>query len=116
MYGKNTKKIGDSGEELAAVKLEELGYRIIERNFRTRFGEIDIIAEDKKVLVFVEVKKKSSTKFGAPAEMVTTRKLQKIIKTAESYRIEENKKGPFRVDVVCITGESIEILRNVTSA
>ncbi len=115
-YLKSTKQIGDSGEDQATTELIKLGYKIIERNFRTRYGEIDIIAKDNKTLVFVEVKKKNSIRFGMPKEMVTKNKLKKIINTAENYRIENKEKGPFRVDVVSIIKDKIEIIKNVTNS
>ncbi len=74
---KNTKAIGNLGEDRAVEYLENLGYEIFERNFRTRFGEIDIIARDGETLCFVEVKKKTSDRFGSPAEMITPKKLDK---------------------------------------
>lgn len=112
---KNTKIIGDSGEELAARHLIKNGYKIIDRNFRNRYGEIDIIAKEDNTLVFIEVKKKNSIKFGLPAEMVTNKKISKIIKVAENYRLENNQKGPARVDVVTILVDKIEIIKNVTN-
>jgi putative endonuclease len=112
----NTKSIGNDGEEQAVCELVRLGYKIIDRNYQTRYGEIDIIAEDDCTLVFVEVKKKRSVRFGTPAEMVTKNKLRKIINMAEVYRYDNKQKGPFRVDVVCILGDSLELLRNVTNS
>lgn len=112
-----TKQIGDWGEDLAARELENSGYKIIERNFRTRFGEIDIIASDKDGLAFVEVKMKSSTRFGTPAEMITKRKQIKIKRMAECYLLDKNYKGPCRIDAVTILGSEfpqIEILKNIT--
>lgn len=112
---KNTKKIGDLGEEKAVLELEKSGYKIISRNWRTRFGEIDIIAKDGEELVFVEVKAKADDFFGTPAEMITHRKLEKVVKTAESYITEERYEGPWRIDAVAIEGDKIEILKSLTS-
>lgn len=114
VMNKNTKQIGDAGEDLAVFELEKAGYKIIERNFRTRFGEIDIIALDEDVLVFVEVKAKSSSMFGSPAEMVTAKKQFKIKKTAESYVLESGYVGPWRIDVVAIQNSRVEIIKNIT--
>lgn len=114
---KSTKQIGDKGEDLAVSELEKASYKIIERNFRTRFGEIDIIAKDDNTLVFVEVKMKSSIRFGTPAEMITKRKQLKIKRMAECYLLEHGYKGPCRIDAVTILGNKfpqIEILKNIT--
>lgn len=62
--------VGKKGEDLACSYLENLHYQILERNFHTRFGEIDIIAREKKALIFVEVKTRRSQSYGSPAESV----------------------------------------------
>ncbi|MBI2448208.1 YraN family protein [Candidatus Microgenomates bacterium] len=72
------KKIGDWGEEVAAKYLRARGYDIIKRNYRCYFGEIDIIARRGPNLVFVEVKTKTSNRFGLPEEMVDSVKIEKI--------------------------------------
>ena len=79
------KDLGDFGETAAARYLEEHGMTIAERNFRTRSGEIDIVAEDNGTLVFVEVKTRRSLKFGTPGMAVTYAKQQKIRTTALHY-------------------------------
>ncbi len=77
---------GRKGEEVAASYLKKKGYRIVERNFRWRGGEIDIIAERKGMLVFVEVRSFSSDALGIdPVETIGPFKIQKLIKTAEYY-------------------------------
>jgi len=78
-------KVGDIGEEAAADYLHNAGYDILERKYRSRIGEIDIIAKIKNILVFVEVKTRRNTTYGFPAEAVTYRKQQKIINTALCY-------------------------------
>ncbi|QDR80448.1 YraN family protein [Sporomusa termitida] len=77
--------IGDKGEQSAVVYLSKLGYKIIATKYRTKTGEIDIIAQDQDYVVFVEVKTRRSTSYGLPAEAVNLRKQQKIIKTALWY-------------------------------
>lgn len=77
--------IGQTGEELAAIYLERNGFDILERNFRCKIGEIDIIAQKNKILTFVEVKTRLSIVTGHPAEAVTFRKQQKIRRIAEYY-------------------------------
>lgn len=76
---------GKKGEEEAGKELERRGYRIVARNYRCRLGEIDIVAEKKDKLVFVEVKTKTSASFGLPQEMVTYRKQEKIKRVAQMY-------------------------------
>lgn len=77
---------GKYGEDIAANFLIKNGYKILERNYHfSRYGEIDIIALDKNTVCFIEVKTRSSNRFGAPFESVTKTKLDKIRKTAYSY-------------------------------
>ena len=77
--------IGKIGENAAAKFLKKLGYKILSRNFKNNYGEIDVIAKDNTCTVFVEVKTRTSTDFGYPAEAVDYRKQSKIIKVAQSY-------------------------------
>lgn len=77
--------VGKLGESIAASYLTRKRFRIIERNFKARYGEIDIIAIDQDTLVFVEVKTRISSSFGTPEEAVTPRKLREVVKTAEYY-------------------------------
>lgn len=98
--------LGSLAESYAVRLLSSKGYKIIERNFHSRFGEIDIVALEGVTLVFVEVKARWSRKFGAPEEAVTRSKLWKIQKTGEYYSIlhpELPKK--LRIDVVAIEVE-----------
>ena len=82
--------LGRKGEKIAERYLLDLGFKIIDKNFQTKFGEIDIIAQDKGDLVFVEVKTRVSTKFGLPEEAVTPRKIKRIVKAAAIYRNQKN--------------------------
>ena len=111
---KSTKQIGDAGEDIAEKFLLENGYKVVERNFRTRFGEIDIIAMEGKILVFIEVKAKKDDYFGTPAEMITSKKLNKIRRTAEYYIQENQYKGSWRIDAVIIKGPQPELIKNIT--
>lgn len=77
--------VGRQGEDLAAEYLKNRGYKVIARNFRTRFGEIDLICRHRRVLVFVEVKTRSSTYFGPPGAAVDRRKQQKLSRTALAF-------------------------------
>lgn len=81
----NTHALGMQGEQLAYEYLKEKGYKILERNYRNKTGEIDIIAKKNNRIIFVEVKQKSSLKFGYPREMITSQKIKKIRDTAIMY-------------------------------
>jgi putative endonuclease len=97
------KKLGGWGEQRAAEYLETKGYRILDRNVRTPYGEIDLVAETNLQLVFVEVKTRSSTRFGQPEEAIDEDKLTHMIESAESYLIEHpNLEGDWRIDVIAI--------------
>jgi putative endonuclease len=78
-------RLGRRGEEAAGRYLASVGYRILERRYRTRAGEIDFIAEDGDTLVFVEVKTRSSLSFGRPAEAVDARKRARLAAAASLY-------------------------------
>ncbi|MDQ7055766.1 MAG: YraN family protein [Persephonella sp.] len=84
-------QIGKLAEEKAAEFLKNRGYQIVERNFRTKSGEIDIVACKDKTLVFVEVRFRSSKDFGLPEETLNRKKIQKIVNTA--YRFISMKKS-----------------------
>lgn len=94
------KQTGFIGEDLAAKELQKKGYTILEKNFSNKFGEIDIIAQDKGVLVFVEVKTKKGEEFGSPEEMINPKKLWKIKNTAAVYL--RDRVEPCRIDVVAV--------------
>jgi len=104
---------GKEGEERAVKTLKKEGYTILEKNFRTRFGEIDIIAEEKGCLVFVEVKKRNTPNFGDPFHAINQRKRQHLIKSALFYM---KSHGSFnrkvRFDVVGIDRDGIKIIKN----
>lgn len=94
------KDLGDFGEAAAARYLEENGMEVTGRNFRTRGGEIDIVAEDNGTLVFVEVKTRSSEKFGYPSEAVDFNKIEHMKAAAEHYFRQHPTDGEIRFDVV----------------
>lgn len=95
------KELGVQGEKIAARYLQNRGYQIVERNYRTRLGEIDIIAKQGKCLVFVEVKTRSDTLFGSPLESVTLSKQKQLSKVALEYICKHNwQDRPARFDVV----------------
>ena len=86
----NKKELGKIGEEISSNYLKKCGYKIIERNYRCRSGEIDIIAKDKEELVFIEVKTRSNLCFGKPREAVDTYKQNHIYKTVQYYLYKNN--------------------------
>ena len=88
--GTNRIVLGDRGEGRAVRHLESLGYEIIERNYRCRYGEIDIVARESGDLVFVEVKTRRGNDFGYPSEAVDHRKQAKLIRTGQNYLIKKN--------------------------
>ena len=96
-------RLGAQGESVAAAHLEASGMRVIERNFRTRFGEVDLVAEDGDAIVFVEVKTRRGLSYGPPEESVTPRKRQRLAATAETYLQEHGwEQRDWRIDVVGI--------------
>ncbi len=110
------KLLGKSGEDRAAKHVERLGYRILERNFRTPMGEIDLIALDGDTIAFIEVKTRKSDAFGAPELAVDPRKQGRMVKAALGYL---KRKGlhqmACRFDVVAISGsaaDQIQLIRN----
>ncbi len=103
---------GREFEDTACEYLLSLGYRIVKRNFHCRVGEIDIIAIDGETLVFVEVKGSSSNNFGDPAERISKRKMDRIIKCIESY-ISSNTTESIRIDLVIVRGKDIEHIKGV---
>lgn len=117
----NRKNLGFKGEKLACLLLQKKGYRILAQNFRTKYGEIDLVALEGKDLVLVEVKTRIGDRFGSGVEAVNQRKIKKISKAAYFLR----QKFPhlpesLRIDVVSLRLGSIgeleeaEIIRNVS--
>ena len=100
------RKKGTKGEELAVQFLQKKDFRIIETNWQTRFGELDIIASKDSVLHFVEVKLKVGERFGTPEEMINKRKLYQVKKTAEMYLLKNKQIRKdfikFQIDAIAI--------------
>jgi putative endonuclease len=93
--------VGKAGEEAAVQYLCQHGYQILERNYRCRFGEIDLIARDGRTLAFVEVKTRRSQRYGPAAAAVTLEKQRHLIKASQVYLIQRKKVNEFcRFDVV----------------
>jgi len=100
MYSFN-KDIGALGENIAEEYLTNMGYIVLDKNFRSKFGEIDIIGKDGNYIAFIEVKARYGSIYGTPAEAVTPRKQNKIYKTAQLYILKKRIfKFNFRFDVI----------------
>jgi len=103
------KQLGNRGEDIATAYLQKQGYKILNRNFRTKFGEIDIICSQARTIVFVEVKTRIDSKFGSPEESVTRNKQEHIRRTALAY-LQANSKSfqEIRFDVIGIKAKGGE--------
>lgn len=110
--------LGKLGEEQAAARLKKEGYRVLARNYRNTFGEIDIIAQDGKTLCFIEVRTRTKDWHGHPFESISAVKQRKIIRAARAYLAREDAEDTdARFDVVAVTpqengGHAVEILKN----
>jgi len=112
-----TKTLGEKGENIAAAFLKKKGYNILFRNYKCSFGEIDIIAKHKKILSFIEVKTRSTKKYGLPQEAVTPAKQTKISRVAlefvQRYKM-DNRAARF--DVVSVKylndGYEVDLIEN----
>lgn len=94
-------EIGKTGEDLAVKYLEQIGYKVIERNFECKQGEIDIIAMNNNELVFLEVKTRTNLKYGAPIEAVDQTKQKHLIKAVQYYLYSRHLENEFvRLDVI----------------
>ena len=117
----NKKGLGNRGEETAAAYLERKGCAVLERQYRTPVGEIDLIARDGRTLVFVEVKTRRSARYGQPAAAVGYEKQRRITRAAMWYMMNKNRQGetpPCRFDVVEIyaTPEGTWNIRHLENA
>lgn len=96
------KVFGNRGENLAAAALTAKGLRVIQRQYKNQFGEIDLICQDGDEIVFVEVKSRESDSYGYPEEAVTPNKIRHILMTSEGYLASLPQEKPWRIDVVAI--------------
>ena len=104
---KINKSKGKIGEDLACKFLKKSGYKIVEKNYRSRYGEVDIVANDSDSLCFIEVKARSSTNYGLPEEFVDKKKQQKIVKTTLLYLEKKNENSKnIRFDIVSVDLEA----------
>jgi putative endonuclease len=103
---------GNLAEDKACKFLEENGFLIIERNFYSRFGEIDVIASKDEVLHFIEVK--SGSDYESAIQNITPTKLSRFIKTCNVYLKKNSYDGDYMIDAVVVTPSSIELVENIT--
>ena len=110
----NNRSVGSEYEKIAAEYLAGLGMTILERNFRTRYGEIDIIARDQNYLVFVEVKYRKNADKGYALEAIDIKKQSRIKKMALQYIHSGKLNGymPIRFDCIGITGNQLHYIKN----
>ena len=102
--------MGKIGEDLAKEYLEKHGYKILEQNYRTKYAEIDLVAEKpegflrlgRRKLVFVEVRTKVGENFGTPEDTLNKEKLWKVLQNAKYYSAFKKWEGPERIDAICI--------------
>jgi len=110
--GEEHLKVGKIGESIAKKFLEKQGYKIMEQNYKTKYAEIDLIAQKSKLfgkqkyLVLVEVRTKIGEKFGTPEDTINKTKIKKLIGNAKAYMTAKKWKGPFRIDAICIVLKS----------
>lgn len=98
----NKKAIGDKGEQIAAQFLIDKGYKLLEKNWRYKHGEIDLIVENNNTIIFVEVKTRSTSYFGNPEIAVTPKKQKTIANTAQAYLDLNNLNKECRFDIISI--------------
>jgi len=113
---KLNRELGKRGEEIAAKYLQGKGFQVLEQNFSTKFGEIDLVAEKAGILHFVEVKLKQGEDFGTPEEMINPEKLTRVQNMADYYLMAktdmEEKYQQRQIDAVCIVlGLGGEVVR-----
>ena len=107
MKTQNNTEIGQRGEEIAAEFLKKQGVDIIEKNYHTKFGEIDLIGFDKSTIIFIEVKLRNNDNFGTPVEAITQTKLKRIYKSALWYISMHKNNYDYRFDVIAIRKDNI---------
>lgn len=105
---------GRHAENLAALFLQQQGLKLVARNYRCRFGEIDLIAREGNTLVFVEVRMRASDRFGGAAASITAGKRRKLLRTARHYLAGATRAPPCRFDALLVSGadNSVEWLKN----
>ena len=111
---KHNQQLGRLGESIAADYLRKKGYTILQKNFQKRYSEIDLIARDREMFVFVEVKTRFNTDFGSPEESVSFFKERSIRRAAEYYLTVNEIEIPARIDLVAVTVDQNQNVINIT--
>jgi putative endonuclease len=107
--------LGSEAENTAAIYLQQKGLKLLAQNYQSRYGEIDLVMQDGKTIVFVEVRLRTNTSFGGAAMSITPSKQQKIIRTAELY-LQRHGNGNCRFDVILMNKTSIEGIEWISNA
>jgi conserved hypothetical protein TIGR00252 len=107
---------GAAAEQMAADYLARQGLTLVERNFRCRLGEIDLIMRDGPTLVFVEVRQRASQRFGGAAASIDGRKQQKLVAAAQIYLAKSGKMPACRFDAVLMQGQTVQWIRDAFGA
>lgn len=111
---KNNKSLGNLGEDVAQKYLTKKGYKIIERNFQTKWGEIDLICRERDTIVFVEVKTRVGERFGLPEDAFNRDKLTRLKRNAVAYMSFRAKNfNKYRIDAVCIVLDELKIVKKI---
>jgi len=95
-------EIGQLGERIAKKYLQDKGYRIMDENYKNKYAEVDLIADNKDILVFVEVRTRITEQFGTPEDSINRNKMKKLIRNAEAYVARRRYSKKHRIDAVCI--------------
>lgn len=104
---------GSAAEERALLHLAQQGLSLVQRNYRYKGGELDLVMRDGNTLVFVEVRQRANMRFGGAAASVNHAKQVKLVKTAQHYLQKQPSMPPCRFDVVAVDGEQLSWLKNV---
>ncbi len=115
-HKQSSKSVGDNAENQACSYLQQRGLKLIERNYRTQRGEIDLIMQQDKTLVFVEVRLRTNERFGSAAESITPRKQGRIIAAAQRYLQQQPSPLTCRFDVVAISGKEAPSINWIPNA
>lgn len=116
--GRRTAKqiVGEAAEDRALQFLQQKGLTLVERNFRCKGGEIDLVMQEKNALVFVEVRKRADKRYGGAAASVTARKQARLIIAAQIFLQRYRMPPPCRFDVMAMDGEAMNWLKNAINA
>ena len=108
----HNKKLGEKGEKIARLYLEKNGWKILEKNYKTPFGEIDIIAEKGETVAFIEVKTRQSDIYGAPSEAVSNMRKQRYIRGANYYFLNKIIDCTVRFDIIEVLKDELNHIEN----